>query len=200
MGVKDPCIERAQCSARSLLGGALSCLTLAVTQHLGGQPMKRGTGDLNGGRVCYNVYETLNGGYMTLSALEPEFWATFCQAVGREDLLGQQFAPAIPGEPAYEELCALFRSRARQEWVEALAGVDACCEPVYAVGEALVSAPVQALSMLYGEGLLPPVRLSARQVHPIDPAPTLGQHTSDLLTELGYNAADLDRLCKAGIV
>jgi crotonobetainyl-CoA:carnitine CoA-transferase CaiB-like acyl-CoA transferase len=184
----------------SLLGGALSYLTLPITQHLGGQPVKRGTGSLNGGRVCYNVYETLDGGYMTLSALEPEFWASFCQAVGREDLLEQQFAPAIPGEQAFEAMCALFRTRTRQEWVEALADVDACCEPVYAIGEALVSAPVQALSMLYGEGLLPPVRLSARQVHPTDPAPTLGQHTTAVLTELGYNAADVDRLHKEGIV
>ena len=184
----------------SLLGGALACLPLAVARHSGGQPMQRGASDLTGGLVCYNIYGTRDGGYMTLCALEPEFWAVFCGAVGREDLLGQQFAPAVPGEPAHDELCALFRTRTREEWAEALAGVDACCEPVYAVGEALASAPVQALDMLAKEGLLPPVHLSAQRGRAEGSAPTLGQHTAELLIELGYGAAKVDDLQAQGIV
>jgi crotonobetainyl-CoA:carnitine CoA-transferase CaiB-like acyl-CoA transferase len=137
---------------------------------------------------------------MTLSALEPQFWATFCHAVGREDLLGQQFAPDVSGEPAYEELCALFRSRTRQDWVEALAGVDGCCEPVYTVEEALAFAPVQALNMLTGEGMLPPVRFSTQQKRPMASAPALGQHTAPLLVELGYDAAEVESLRGQGVL
>jgi alpha-methylacyl-CoA racemase len=184
----------------SLLGGALSLLSLAVARQRGGQPVRRSAGELNGGIVCYNVYQTGDGRYVTLSALEPEFWAAFCQAAGREDLLGQQFAPAIPGEPAYEALCALFRTRTRQEWIEALAGADTCCEPVYTVEEALASAPVQALNMLSEEGLLPAVRLSARQEQTVIPAPALGQHTSALLAELGYDETRVETLRSQGIV
>jgi crotonobetainyl-CoA:carnitine CoA-transferase CaiB-like acyl-CoA transferase len=175
----------------SLLGGALSFLPLPVAGHMGGHPTARGTNDLNGGLVCYNIYETREGGYMTLSALEPEFWAIFCQAVGREDLLAQQFAPALPGESAFEELCALFRTRSRQEWVQLLAGVDACCEPVYSLDEALSSPPVRALNMLVNTGLLPPIRLSERPLEATVPAPALGQHTAAILAELGYTDADL---------
>jgi alpha-methylacyl-CoA racemase len=195
--------ERTGCGQQvnaSLLGGALDCLTIAVTRHLGGQPMERGGSDLTGGVICYNVYETREGGYMTLSALEPEFWAAFCQAVGRADLSGEQFAPAIPGALAYEELRALFRTRTRQEWAEALAGVDACCEPVYSVGEALASPVVQALHMLADGGLLAPVHLSAQERRPAGPAPALGQHTATLLAELGYSAAEVERLQKQGVV
>jgi len=184
----------------SLFGGALSYLFLPITQHLGGQPVARGANELTGGLVCYNLYAAGDGGYMTLAALEPEFWTAFCQAVGREDLVGQQLAPAIPGEPAYDQLCELFRSRTRQEWAEALAGVDACCEPVHSVAEALASSPVQALEMLTREGLLPPLRFSHRPVGAAGPAPTLSQHTADVLAELGYNAADLVRLQDAAIV
>jgi crotonobetainyl-CoA:carnitine CoA-transferase CaiB-like acyl-CoA transferase len=183
----------------SLLGGALSFLPLPVNRYLGGQPMKRGAGDLGGGLVCYNIYETRDGGYMTLSALEPQFWATFCQAVGREDLLGQQMSPAVPGEPPYEELCTLFRGRTRQEWVDSLAEVDACCEPVYTVGEALASAPVQALNMLAEGGLLPPVHLADHERSASSSA-ILGQHTAILLAELGYDAASIGRLQEDGVV
>jgi crotonobetainyl-CoA:carnitine CoA-transferase CaiB-like acyl-CoA transferase len=150
--------------------------------------------------VCYQVYQTQDGGYVTLAALEPKFWAAFCQAVGREDLLGQQYAPAAPGETAYDELCALFKSRSRQEWARALAGVDACCEPVYNVGEALASAPVQALGMLTGAGLLSPVRLSAQDKRPASAAPALGQHNAALLAELGYDEKEMDELRQQGVI
>ena len=184
----------------SLLGGALSGLTLPVVRHLGGQSMARGGSDLTGGLVCYQIYETQDGKYVTMGSLEPQFWAAFCQAVGREDLLGEQFTPAMPGEPVYGQLCALFRTRTRQEWMEALMGMDACCEPVYTVAEALASAPVQALGMLGGAGLLPPLRLSAQDARPSDVAPTLGQHTAPLLAELGYAAATVEELREHGVV
>ena len=184
----------------SLLGGALAMLPLALAQHRGWLPLERGAGDLSGGLVCYNVYKTGDGKYVTLTALEPEFWAVFCQATEREELLGQQFAPAVPGEPAYEEMCALFASRSRDEWTATLDGVDACCDPVYPLGEALASAPVQALGMAGEAGLLPPVRLSSHPVRASEVAPALSQHTEALLAELGCDAARVQSLRERGVV
>jgi alpha-methylacyl-CoA racemase len=184
----------------SLMGGALACMPLTLARHHGGQRVGRGANELNGGVVCYNVYETQDSKYTTLAALEPQFWIAFCQAVGREDLYDQQFAPALPGESTYEALCALFRSRTRQEWMATFSGVDACCEPVYSVEEALACAPVQALGMLVGEGLLPPVRLSAQQALVTEVAPALGQDTAAVLAELGYADVTLEALQERGVV
>jgi alpha-methylacyl-CoA racemase len=186
----------------SMLGGVLACLPVALTQHLGGAPVARGASYLTGGVVSYGVYETQDGQYVTLAALEPQFWAAFCRAVGRDDLLGHQFAPAVCVEPAYEELCALFRSRPRQAWVEMLSKVDACCEPVYTLDEALASAPVQALEILVNGHLVPPVRLSGQAVHghSATEVPDLGQDTDALLRELGYDHAAVSELRKRGIV
>ena len=184
----------------SLLGGALACMPMAVAHSRGNQPLARGSDPLTGGIICYNVYETQDGKYVTLGALEPQFWATFCQAVGRDDLVAQQFAVATPGEPAYDELCALFRTRTRQEWVEAMAGVDTCLEPVYDVEEAIAAAPVRALGMLAGGGLLPPVQLSAQPARAAAYTPTLGEHTAPLLAELGYDDTTIDALRKQGVI
>jgi alpha-methylacyl-CoA racemase len=184
----------------SLFGGALACLPMAVAHAVGGQPIGRGSSTLTGGAVCYNVYETRDDKYITLAALEPQFWAAFCRAVERDDLVGQQFAPAVAGEAAYDELCALFRTRTRQEWTEAMTDVDTCFEPVYDVEEALASPPVQALGMLQGLGLLPPVRLSAQSARLAEHVPALGEHTAALLDELGYDAAAVDALREQGVV
>ncbi len=184
----------------SLLGGALACMPMAVAHAVGGQPLERGASTLTGGVVCYAIYETQEGGYVTLAALEPQFWAAFCRAVEREDLIGQQFTPAIPGQPAYDALCDLFKTRTRQAWVEALAGVDACCEPVYAVAEALESAPVKGLGMLSDAGLLPPIQLSAQPARLGRPAPALGAHTDGLLRELGYDDVVIQSLHERGVV
>jgi alpha-methylacyl-CoA racemase len=184
----------------SLLGGALSLLPLAVAGEMGGQPLQRGNSPLTGGIVCYNVYETQDGHFMTLSALEPEFWIAFCRAVDRQDLMEGQYAPAVTGDRTYEEICRLFRQRSRQEWVRLLDTADACCEPVHSVAEALVSPPVQALGMVSRSGLLPPLHLSARPGSVPQAAPALGQHTSEVLTELGYGAEDRARLADQGVI
>jgi alpha-methylacyl-CoA racemase len=165
----------------SLLGGALSLLPLAVARQAGGEPLQRGRDELTGGAVCYQVYETADSLYVTLAALEPEFWSAFCRAVGRDDLLKEQFAPAVPDGRVYQELCALFRSRTRQEWTERLAEIDACCEPVYTLPEALASDAVRALGMVTENGLLPPIGLSAGPIRPNLQAPALGEHTAALL-------------------
>jgi crotonobetainyl-CoA:carnitine CoA-transferase CaiB-like acyl-CoA transferase len=161
--------------------------------------MKRGGSDLTGGVICYNVYRASDG-YMTISALEPEFWAAFCEGIRRVDLIGQQFARAVPGEPAYDALCALFRSRTRQEWVEAFSDVDACCEPVYNLEEALASDPVEALRILSSSGLRPPVRFSEKAVESPLAAPGMGEDTIAILGELGYSPSEVDQLRLRGIV
>jgi crotonobetainyl-CoA:carnitine CoA-transferase CaiB-like acyl-CoA transferase len=84
--------------------------------------------------------------------------------------------------------------------VEALVGVDACCEPVYTVGEALDSPPMQALGMLIGLGLLPPIYLSNQAGYTVEPAPALGQHTASYLTELGYTPAAVEALRQQGVI
>lgn len=186
----------------SLLGGALSLLPIAVSRLQGGQPMARGADDLTGGVVCYNVYEAADG-YVTLSALEPEFWAAFCHAVGREDWLGEQFAAAVPGNRTYEEIRALFRTRTRAQWAEALRGIDACLEPVYSLSEALESPPVQTLGMVpppEAAGLLPPLRFSQAPSPTPQPAPAPGEHTTAILEELGYDGETIARWQTSGII
>lgn len=70
------------------------------------------TRGLRGELPCYGVYETADGQYVALGALEPHFWAAFCRAVGKEEWLGRAYDPELR-----EEVATLFRQHTRTEWL-----------------------------------------------------------------------------------
>ena len=183
----------------SLLGAALASLPVEISRKMGGKPTGRGRGDLSGGVVCYNVYETKDGTYMTLAALEPKFWVNFCRVVGKEHLIGSQFAQAVPGDKAYDEMLDLFQSLTKQEWISLLQDVESCCEPVEPLEQALDSETVQSLEMLKDKDLYPPIHLSTNPEAIPEEAPKLGQHTDELLHELGYGDLEIERLKGEGV-
>jgi alpha-methylacyl-CoA racemase len=184
----------------SLLGAALASLPVEISRKMGGKPTGRGRGDLSGGVVCYNVYETKDGAYMTLAALEPKFWVNFCRIVGKDHLFGNQFAQAIPGDAVYEELVDLFLSRTKQEWLEHFREEEVCCEPIHSLDEGLHCDPVSALGMITELSLLPPIKMSVGEGISLNPAPTLGQDSEEILTELGYSLQEMERLLEEGAI
>jgi alpha-methylacyl-CoA racemase len=184
----------------SLLGAALASLPVEISRKMGGKPIGRGRGDLSGGVVCYNVYETKDGAYMTLAALEPKFWVNFCGIVGKEHLIGSQFAQALPGEVVYEEMVDLFLSQTKLEWVERFQEEEVCCEPLQSLEEGLHCDPVNALGMITELDLLPPIKVSVGGGVPSNPAPALGQDSEEILTELGYSLEEIESLQEEGVI
>src|SRR5207249_1393785 len=71
-----------------------------------GRVPARGEERLNGGWVCYQTYECAGGGWVTLGALEPQFWANFCRLVAREDLVPLQYAEGDVRDRAEADLRA----------------------------------------------------------------------------------------------
>jgi len=90
-----------------------------------GMSEDRGAGMLTGAAPCYRSYETADGKYVSMGALEPRFFGAFCMAIERPDLIAAQYNPE-----AMNEMEALFRTKTQDEWVATLAGVDACVEPI----------------------------------------------------------------------
>ena len=152
---------------------------------------------LNGGWPCYGVYEAADGGHVTLGALEPQFWANFCRLTGREDLLPLQHPQGAERERAERELRALFRTRSRAEWIELLHRADVCAGPVLRLDE-VVRDPQLVGRGLFAEidhptlGPLPqvafPVRFSETPARMATAPPGLGEHTDEVLREIGYDA------------
>jgi crotonobetainyl-CoA:carnitine CoA-transferase CaiB-like acyl-CoA transferase len=191
----------------SMFDGALSWLAMVAARvFAAGERPRRGGEALGGGLVCYRPYACRDG-WVTLGALEPKFWAAWCRGVGRGDLVERQFDG--PGSATQAEVEAIFAGRTREEW-QAFAGQHDCClEPVLELEEALDSELVRAREMVIAfeqpgagqvRGLGFPVRLSATPGAVRRPGPALGEHTDEVLRELGYDDEAIAALRDAGAV
>jgi len=193
----------------SMADGALSWLALVAGACLAeDSPVRRGGLALAGSLVCYRPYECVDG-WVTLGALEPKFWAAWCQGVKRGDLVGKQFE--APGSATHAEVETIFRSRTRAEWQQFACEHDCCLEPVLELDEALDSELVRARGMVV-EIDQPGARQRVRQIglpvklsrtpgdHARLPGPALGEHTRDTLIALGYEEPAIAELERSGAV
>lgn len=171
-----------------------------------------GVGDkyvLSGADPFYNVYETADGKYMTLGALEPKFWEGFCLAIGREDLVARQFDQGSKKAGLFEEVRRIFKSKSQSEWVDLMSGADACCEPVLDMGEAFEHPQTIARKMVIesdhpGEGRSRQLgfacKLSDTPASITSHSPALGEHTQQVLKELGIDQMRLEELYRVGAI
>jgi crotonobetainyl-CoA:carnitine CoA-transferase CaiB-like acyl-CoA transferase len=84
---------------------------------------------LTGEVPCYHVYKVADG-FLTVAALESDFWAAFCRAIDRDDLKDRQFDPA-----AIEAVQATLARATRAEWAARFGDQDVCVEPVLELEE-----------------------------------------------------------------
>ncbi|MDQ0429639.1 crotonobetainyl-CoA:carnitine CoA-transferase CaiB-like acyl-CoA transferase [Planomicrobium stackebrandtii] len=87
-----------------------------------------GIPEIGGARISYAIYETKDGRYITLGALEDKFWQVFCHFAHRPDWVKWGEKPL--GSPEHQEVAAFFKSKDWQEWYGASLQVDACLAPV----------------------------------------------------------------------
>jgi alpha-methylacyl-CoA racemase len=155
---------------------------------------ERGVNFLDGGVPWYDVYETADGQWMAVGALEPQFYAALISGLGLTD-------PPDRDDPRHwPELRALFsarfKDRTRDEWAATFAGTDACVEPVLSMTEAAEDPHLTARqTYVIRDGVTQPApspRFSRTPGQLPDPAPVPGQHTTEALTDWGLaDAADL---------
>ncbi|NOY45371.1 MAG: CoA transferase [Deltaproteobacteria bacterium] len=162
---------------------------------------------LGGGYPCYAVYETADGRFVVLAALEPQFWERFCRHIGRPEWIREQFAGGEQRDRIFDELRSLFRGRTRDEWTRELEPVDCCASPVLEVDELAddphwrereLVRPVEIPGWGVLRALGFPVRLSGTPASVRRPPPGLGEHTREVLTEAGLSDGEIQALLTEG--
>jgi crotonobetainyl-CoA:carnitine CoA-transferase CaiB-like acyl-CoA transferase len=140
---------------------------------------------LNGSIVSYAVYETKDGRYVALAALEKKFWRNFCAAAEKEEWITEHVTPTS-NQAVFSDIQRLFKSRTLEEWNEFGQRVDCCLTPVLETNE-LNREKNGALPSSGGTSLLS--------------APKKGEHTRLVLNEwLGITEEDWKRLKQKEII
>lgn len=118
----------------SVLDGLPPMLTIPLSQVWGGinpHEMKL----LNGNLVNYNVYQTKDGEWMALGALEVKFWNNFCQAIDKLDWQRDGFWDLSIHVFSMDDVKVLFQTKTQAEWVEWSKGKDICLSPVVKIAD-----------------------------------------------------------------
>ena len=155
---------------------------------------ERGVNLLDGGVPWYDVYETADGKWMAVGALEPRFYAALVAGLGLTDAPDRDDPRNWPALRA--RLAARFAERTQDDWAAAFAGSEACVEPVLSLHEAAARPAPGRAADVRDPGWRDPASagppLSRTPGALSQPPPAPGQHTTEALTEWGLpDAANL---------
>jgi crotonobetainyl-CoA:carnitine CoA-transferase CaiB-like acyl-CoA transferase len=190
----------------AMLDGVVSWLSIHAGMFLAtGQEPSPGAAPLSGGYACYRVYRAGDGRHLTVGALEPRFWGALCRALDVPELEADQFGPPDRQREMSRTLEDVFASRPLDEWLRELEGLEACVGPVNGIGEALLDPQVRHRRMVAevdGQPVGPasPLRFDGSQGTALRQAPGLGQHTAEVLADIGVGEEELSQLRTAGVV
>jgi alpha-methylacyl-CoA racemase len=187
-------------------GAAILTTSLHWMRAAGTWNEARGTNRLDSGAHFYDVYETADGRYVSIGAIEPHFYAELRRALGlTEQKWDRQDDPAA--WPALkEDLAAIFLTRTRAEWchVFAEAKADACFAAVLSPGEAPADPHNAARGAFLTMGGVtfpaPAPRLSRTPAVAGGPPPSPGRDTTEVLRDWGFGADAIAELRTAGAV
>jgi len=193
----------------SIADGAFALMSLYVDEYLA-TGIEPGPGHyiLTGRYACYEIYECADGRYVSVGAIEPQFWRNLCGLLGLDRYAGRQLDDEAQPEIA-AAMAQVFRTRGRDEWVALLGPADTCVAPVNTVAEAVddeqyVSRGLVAEAVHVSEG---PFRQSAPvwagTVAPDGPYEIRDGATTDtaeLLAAVGFDPAEIESLLADGAV
>ncbi|HKF29283.1 MAG TPA: CaiB/BaiF CoA-transferase family protein [Candidatus Binataceae bacterium] len=186
----------------AMMDGSMALMAQSFASFFAnGRLPARGETPLDGAIPNYNLYETKDGKIITIGAIEPWFFANLCRALGREDLVEHEYNSARRTE-IQESFRSIFRTKTRDEWFEILSRTDVCVGKMNTLDEVEADPQVQARKMIVeldtSEGRKVKqvgisVKLSETPGSIRSLAPTLGQHTEEIMHGLGYSDAQIEK-------
>ena len=191
----------------SMTDGVMGMMGYAATfWWMAGRKLERGRSMLTGRYPWYRTYRCADGRFLSIGAVEARFWSVLCEHFGRPGWTALQYdEPSLPEMHAFFE--ARFAERSRDAWFEALRPLAVCVAPVLDVEEAFESEHARARGLVAEvevEGrplrvLGVPIKLSETPGRVERRPPRFGEHTDEVLAELGLSAPEIAELRAKGV-
>jgi crotonobetainyl-CoA:carnitine CoA-transferase CaiB-like acyl-CoA transferase len=170
---------------------------------------KRGETIFSGMFPWYNVYETKDGKHVAIATLESKFFANLCRLLGCEEFIPHQFDEGHKRDEMFRFFEEKFRTRTRDEWTGLLMHEETCYAPVLGVDEVEFDPQLVARQMILESDHPTAGRLKQiGSMHKLSDSPVgvrnwaiaFGQHTNEVLREIGYSDARIVELRETGAV
>jgi len=198
--------------------GAMSLMTWFISSYFaGGCTFNRGETWLHGAYPYYGLYETKDGKYVSIGCVEPWFWENLCRALGKEEYIPYCISPEHfmhkPEGDKWKEISTylkkVFMTKTRDEWFEFLTNQDVPVGKVYTLDEVFHDPQVLHRKMVLeidhptlGKVKQPgiAVKLSDTPGRVRNLAPVAGEHTEEILSDLGYNKSQIRKLRQSKVI
>ncbi|HEV3131034.1 MAG TPA: CaiB/BaiF CoA-transferase family protein [Acidimicrobiales bacterium] len=189
----------------AMVDGAASLMTMTYTLRASGiWNDVRGTNLLDTGAHFYEVYETSDGGFIGVGAIEPQFYAELIRLMGLDDvdLSAQMDRDTWPAMK--ERFAVVFAAKTRKEWEAVFEGSDACAAPVLSPAEA-PDHPHNKFRGTFSEvaGVVQPSPSPRFEGTPGSirrPPPNPGQHGDEALADWGFADGEVSELRRSGAI
>jgi formyl-CoA transferase len=160
-----------------------------------------------------SAYKTKDG-YMNIAATGESMWQRVCEGIGRKDMLEREDFKGEQNRSKNRvalnaEINKALASRNTAEWIEVLTAAEVPCGPIYTIDKVFDDPQVKHLgaaasvkSRKLGEIRIvnQAVRLSRTPATIASAPPEIGEHTEEIMVELGYGAAEIEELRKKKVV
>jgi alpha-methylacyl-CoA racemase len=165
---------------------------------------ERGQNRTDGGAHYYQVYETKDGEYVSVGAIEPQFYALLLKHTGLEGEALPSQTDRTRWPQMHERLKRIFKNKTRAEWTEIMQQTDICFAPVLRMSEALQH-PLNRHreSFVEIDGIPQPApapRFLGTPTRVQRPPARVGEHTGAVLRDWGFSAAEIAELHRSGAV
>ena len=185
-------------------GAALLASMMYGMKAMGMWDGGRGANLLDTGAHFYDVYETADGKFISLGAIESHFYAEMLERLGFDDGDLASQLDATRWDESREKVAARVAEKTRDEWDEAFADSDACYAPVLSADEAAAHPQLTTReTFVEVAGINQPApapRFAKTPLASPTPPAHAGQHTDDVLSDCGFTAEEVADLRGSGAI
>lgn len=183
----------------SLYNSAMSMQTVSIASLFGSEA--QGTKEFGRTAHYYNIYRTLDERYLSVGTIEPKFWVRFCEVFGCPELSTRQY-DFESGAEITASLANIIKTKTQAQWLQLIGDEEFCVTPVCSLSEALESDLTKSAMVISEEesefGALkyvnPAINMSKMPGAITRRAPKLGEHTVEILENLGYSKEAITEL------
>jgi crotonobetainyl-CoA:carnitine CoA-transferase CaiB-like acyl-CoA transferase len=193
----------------SMTDGVVGMLPVAqFFQNLTGKAPARGNALLSHRYACYNTYETADGRYLSIGAVEHRFWKQLCEFLGVSEYSALQY-DETRREEVIDFMRETFKQKTLDEWDRELGDKDICWgrvqnldevlhDPLFREREMVLEVKDKAGNDALALGV--PVKLSDTPGSVRTPPDGFGESTADILQELGYSGEEIKDFSDKGVI